>query len=168
MSLPTDGIYRRPDNQTYEPLPDGKYYLVDISEPLREYMQLPMDARMCGVSDGDGCFTADDMLDVELSAIIPCLDGKQEAQREIAEHVKNLLEDGREHLAFLLQEEGVDTDARTIPNTHAQLTHAKAINELASQLADTFIEHRLYSESGQLMGDYCTLLDGGILALREK
>jgi hypothetical protein len=156
-----------PVGEPAPPLPEGHYYLVDISEPLTRYMQNPKEVRMCAISDGD-VYNDADMVDIELSSIIPCLDAEPVADREMKEHIEDLLDDGREQIAFMMRESGIDTETRTVLNTPEQLAHAKAIDELGKQLYEIFVEHKLYNENGRLLGEHCTLLQGGVLVLRES
>lgn len=162
----------KPSEVTYEPLSEGNYILVDITEVVEPYLALPKKSRMAGFDASqyyskDIPFSDADMLDIELSALVPCLDSDDQAPREMKEHIENLLDDGKEQIEFLLKEQGVETERRTILNTPEQLDHAKAIDKMAKKLHEVFHEHKLYSESGLLIGEHCTLLEGNLLVLRE-
>lgn len=147
------------------PTPPGHYILVDISEALNEYMQVPIEVRMCGIGEAAE-YTAVDMLDVELSSIIPVIDGKNYALPHLREHIEEILEDGRQQLTHELEEQGVSVDERTIPNTPLQLEHAQAIDNLGGRIYDELVRNQLYDEHGSLVGEHYSVLEGGILMLR--
>lgn len=122
---------------------------------------------MCGVSEG-APYNAVDMLDIELSSLVPCMEEKTKALKRVGDHAKELLEEGQDQIEFQFKQQGIETDARTIPNTYEQLEHAKAIDKMGSQLYDIFCEHKLYDDNGVLLGEHCTILSGGVLVLRER
>lgn len=150
---------------SHEPLDPGTYFLVDIGHAVREYLQVPHEVRMVGVSEG-APYSEVDMLDIELSSIIPCLETKDEGPRQMKEHIENLLDDGKDQIEYQLKSEGVDTESRTILNTHEQLEHAKIINRMGSLIYDTLAEQNMYNENGRLLGEHVTLTDDGLLVLR--
>ena len=150
---------------TTEPLSSGKYYLVDISEAIDEYYAASVTARMSSVSN-QAEFSQADILDIELSAIIPCLDNASEATDYLKDHVKDLLEDGVELLRMDLETKGIDCTKRVIPNSADQLEHSQIVYNLGNNLLAIFKERGLYPES-TLLGEHCSLLEHGVLVLRD-
>lgn len=150
-----------------EPLPKGKYFLVDISEAVEEYMRVPKEIRMVGIMGGSE-YSETDMLDIELSAIVPCLDGNDHSLSSLMDHIQNLLDDYADVERHNLEKIGVHTDNREIPNTPQQLQHAEVVHELGASIYNAFIQSGVYEANGLLPGEHCSILHGNVLVLRSN
>jgi len=151
---------------TKEPLSEGRYYLVDISPAVEAYLQVPLAVRMVGVQDDCG-FTAEDMLDIELESIVACLDERSEAQKKLGAHANNLLEDYTEINEEQLKLKTGKVMDYLVPHTADQLDHVKVVADFGLAVAELFVEAGVYRQDGTLPGDYCTMLDNGVLVIRD-
>lgn len=153
---------------TYEPLPAGKYYLVDISEALQAYFAVSKSSRMAGICNNDkGDFSEGDMLDVELVELVPCLDTRHGYADNLSNHVTDLLNDYTDMQVAEIKLQGGITEGIEIPHTPEQLEHAEAVYQLGSDLSVAFHKAGLYKEDGCLPGEHCSLLADGMLVLRD-
>ena len=151
---------------TKEPLAEGRYYLVDISPAIDAYLQAPLQVRMVGVDENCG-FSPEDMLDIELESIVHCLDEKSEAQKNLSSHANNLLE---EYIEINVEELKTKTGKvmdYLVPHTADQLDHVKVVADFGLAVAEIFVAVGLYKSDGTLPGDYCTMLDNGVLVIRD-
>jgi hypothetical protein len=119
------------------------------------------------VSDTDE-ITEYDMLDVELTEIIPCLSELREVDYELGKHAEYLLDEGVEHTIAELEDCGIETEGRMIPNTAEQLEHASAVYEFGHHLKQLFAQHGLYNQQGELIAEYTTLFPDGLVVLRQR
>lgn len=149
-----------------DPLPEGKYYLVDISEAVEDYMRIPSEVRMTALAESAD-FTEHDVLDIELSSLIPCLSDLDRSTDAIQKHINEELDHEKDMLSDTLIQLGADMKSREVFNTANQLAHADALHQLGIRIFSTLKENSMYSEHGELMGEHCTLLRGGVLVLRE-
>lgn len=150
-----------------EPLLPGHYYLVDISDAITAFYSTPSRVRMHLVADTDE-LTEYDMVDVELTEIIPCISALSECDYELNKHVECLLDEGVEHTVAELEDCGIETEGRMIPNTAEQLGHASAVYDFGHHLKQLFVQHGLYNEQGELIAEYSNLLAEGVIALRQR
>lgn len=149
------------------PLHPGQYVLVDISEAIESFYTTPPQVRMHLLGE-TGEMTEYDMLDVELTEIVPCINDVFSTDDELTKHVEHLLDEGVEHIVAELTEQGYDVEQRHIPNTTEQIEHAQAVFEFGHHLHRLFKQHGLYSDDKELVGEYHTLLEDGLLVLRRR
>jgi hypothetical protein len=155
-----------PPTPTVEPLPEGKYYLVDAASAVEEYFRIPKEVRRTNV-DGS-VFTDEDLLDVETTSLIACLDDRTLADKEILKHVESVLDDGKDINAELMRKFGRIDVGTEVLNTANQLCHADAISRLGEHLLVLLSEAGAYNVDGSLAGEFVKIREDGLLILRER
>jgi predicted protein tyrosine phosphatase len=158
-----------PSNPPRNPntLPAGEYYLVDIQEMVDVYNAAPEAVRAVG-TDGVG-LTDKEMIDVNLSALIPCLDDREDAEVEINKHAEEMLQQFAEEQAIELDKRGVNTEERIMPNTFEQLEYANLVVKMGRSLKTVLEDNGLYDERGALKVEHCIVReDDNTLILRRS
>jgi hypothetical protein len=147
-----------------EPLYPGHYYLVDCSEVIQEFMQVPSAVRMHMVSECNE-MSEYDLVDVELTEVVECLIDINPIDR-LDHYVENLLDTGQDVLKEEAINLGIYKDGDVFANTAIQNAHADAVQQLGVSLCKVLKQHGFYNEQGYLTVDYHQLLPGGLVAFK--
>lgn len=156
------------NNPHQRPLPEGNYFLVDISEATSDYMRSPEHVRQSGLGIVDSDFTPIDTLDIELSSILPCIDDYDTAERELNKHIQEILEHQIEERVLDMSMRGQSTEGRQIPNSPEELEHAQTLRRMGLGIRDALKAHAFYDENGGLTVEHCSLRDDGSLVVRAN
>lgn len=156
------------DATSFEQLPlhPGHYYLVDITPVLETYFKASPKARYENIAEG-APLTEYDVADVELTELIPCISALSDKDEELDKHISELLNEGVQRLAQDFYGPEADEHIRSLANTPEQNQHASAVYELGQGLRQLLKQHGMYDEHGELIAEYDSLLDNGIMAMRE-
>lgn len=111
-------------------------------------------------------FTTLDMLDIELSSLIPVLDVKDLRVDHLIKHTAELLAEANERKEEDLARKGVDYVPDCQENTPAEKAHAEAIHALGSKIGDILVEMGLYDQQEFLRGEHVSVDERGMLYLR--
>lgn len=151
-------------NYTREPYPGGKYYIVDIHDALEEYLRRPRAVRFHSVRDGSG-LTDEDILDVEMASVIPCMERKYLAYECIDGHADDILGD---ELDFIVNSQPKDQpiDEDKLCNTPECKFYSEIIHTLALEIFERLKEESMYDALGRLRGTYHAVRPDGSLILR--
>jgi hypothetical protein len=148
-----------------EPLYPGHYYLVDCSNVIAEFMEVPTEVRM-HMAAGCDELSEYDMVDVELTELVDCLVLKNPIDH-LDYHIESVLDEGRDVLRQEAIDQGVHKEGRAYANTPVQIEHADALLQLGTSLSKVLKQFGFYDSDGHLTVEYHQLLPGGLVAFRK-
>lgn len=148
-----------------EPMGPGNYYLVDCSEAIASYMEVPAPIRMQAIGEAAD-LSEYEIVDMELEQIFPVLTMKQ-YQSTLDYHSDWLLDEGIEQIIDECKSLGIYDPNTLYGNTKLQLGHVDALEQLGHDLFRVMREHGMYDRDGVLGFEYVGLLEQGLVVMRR-